>query len=493
MLTRAGSPQRSGRTVLIWREAPRGHRLWACLFAMGVLLGPGCRGAARPAPRRPNVLLVVIDTLRADRLHCYGARRRTSPHLDALASQGVLFEGAYSAAPWTLPAVASLLTSTYPSRHGVRDSAGVESRLSDDLTTLPEVLQQAGYDTRGFSSHPWISPQFGFGQGFADGAFRLLREGDTDSPKDDGAVTRHVVRWLRSGPRADASRADRQFFLYVHYMGPHTPYAPRRRDIEALLGRLPDRPPFSAWLAGLPAERYYNELRRGAVAGRLTAADREYQLDLYDTEVSNVDRHLGRVLATLAEAGLDDDTLVVVTADHGEAFLEHRSMGHADHLYRELLHVPWVMRWPGQSWPARVREPVHQVDLMPTILDIVGVRPPAALQGVSRLSPRSVEPDAGFAEASQPDPGRQMKLMRGRYSYIADLRDEARDELYDVWRDPGETRNLARKHEPLRARLRREVLEFRRVSEMAGQSLRRVAPVLDPATAEHLRALGYVR
>jgi len=463
------------------------------VLAIGLLLGPGCDGAAPPAPRRPNVLLVVIDTLRADRLHGYGARRRTSPHLDALAVQGVLFERAYSAAPWTLPAVASLLTSTYPSRHGVRDSIGVESRLSDDLTTLPEVLQQAGYDTGGFSSHPWISPQFGFGQGFADGAFRLLREGNTDSPKDDGAVTRHVVRWLRSEARADAGAEGRPFFLYVHYMGPHTPYAPRRREIEALLGRAPVPPPFSAWLAGLPPERYYNELRRGAVAGRLTAADREYQLDLYDTEVSNVDRHLGRVLATLAEAGLDRHTLVVVTADHGEAFLEHRSMGHADHLYPELLHVPWVMRWPGQRWPARVRESVYQVDLMPTILDIVGVRSAAALQGVSRLRPRNAQPAAGFAEASQPDPLRQMKLMHGRYSYIADLRDEARDELYDVGRDPGEMRNLAGEHEPLRARLRREVIEFRRVSEMASQGLRRTAPVLDPATAEHLRALGYVQ
>jgi arylsulfatase A-like enzyme len=297
---------------------------------------------------------------------------------------------------------------------------------------------------------------------------------------------------LRSKAVAHASGERRPFFLYVHYMGPHTPYAPRRREIEALLGRAPDPPPFSTWLAGLPPERYYNELRRGAVAGRLTAADRDYQLDLYDTEVSNVDRHLGRVLATLAEAGLDRHTLVVVTADHGEAFLEHGSMGHADHLYPELLHVPWVMRGPGQSWPARVRESVHQVDLMPTILDVVGVRSAAALQGVSRLGPRSVEPAAGFAEASQPDPRRQMKLMRGRLSYIADLSDEARDELYDISRDPGETRDVAGEHAPLRARLRREVLEFRRVSEMASQGLRRAAPVLDAATTEHLRALGYL-
>jgi arylsulfatase A-like enzyme len=184
---------------------------------------------------------------------------------------------------------------------------------------------------------------------------------------------------------------------------------------------------------------------------------------------------------------------VVVTADHGEAFLEHRSMGHADHLYPELLHVPWVMRWPGQGEPARVLEPVHQVDLMPTILDIVGVRTAAPLQGTSRVGARPVEAGAGFAEASQPDPRRHLKLMRGRYSYIADLTDQAADELYDVSRDPGETRNLAREHEPLRARLRREVLEFRRVSELAGQGLHRIAPVLDPATAEHLRALGYVQ
>jgi arylsulfatase A-like enzyme len=469
-----------------WRPRPAGGA--ACLLALGALLGTACHGPAQRARSRPNVLLVVIDTLRADRLHCYGAPRRTSPHIDALAAQGVLFERAYAAAPWTLPAVASLLTATYPSWHGVRDSEGVESRLSEDSTTLPEVLQQAGYETRGYSSHPWISPQFGFGQGFAADAFRLLREGNTDSPKDDAAVTRHAVRWLRGRPRANGQ--DRPFFLYLHYMGPHTPYAPRRREVEALLGRMPDRPSFSGWLAELPPERYYNELRRGATDGRLTPADRDYQLDLYDTEVSNVDRHLGRVLDTLAETGREQDTLVVVTADHGEAFLEHRSMGHADQLYPELLHVPWVMTWPGRA-PGRVAEPVHQVDVMPTILDIVGVPSAAALHGVSRARPG--EPATGFAEASQPDPRRQMKLMRGRYSYIADLGDESRDELYDVGRDPGETRNLVREHEPLRARLRREVVEFRRRSEKGSQGLRRTAPVVDPATAEHLRALGYVQ
>jgi membrane-anchored protein YejM (alkaline phosphatase superfamily) len=176
----------------------------ACLLLLAALPGLGCRGAAEPARERPNVLLVVIDTLRADRLHCYGAPRRTSPHIDALATHGVLFERAYAAAPWTLPAVASLLTSTYPSWHGVRDSEGVESRLSDDSTTLVEVLQQAGYETRGYSSHPWVSPQFGFGQGFAEGAFHLLREGN-----------------MRGRPRRTGQ--DRPFFLYLHYMGPHTP------------------------------------------------------------------------------------------------------------------------------------------------------------------------------------------------------------------------------------------------------------------------------
>ena len=119
------------------------RRLLACALAFGALPGLGCRSATRPAPGRPNVLLVVIDTLRADRLHCHGARRTTSPHLDALAAQGVLFERAYAAAPWTLPAVASLLTSTYPSRHGVRDTSGVESRLSDDLVVVSTICLAA--------------------------------------------------------------------------------------------------------------------------------------------------------------------------------------------------------------------------------------------------------------------------------------------------------------------------------------------------------------
>lgn len=431
----------------------------------------GCTAGDRTSPPpKPNVLLVVVDALRGDALGVNGYPLPTSPHLDRLAVAGVSLPRAYSHATWTKPSMATLFTSLYPPEHGLQTVAQEEQgRLSsqvlvDEITTLTESLAAAGYYTTAALDQVHLQPRFGFAQGFAEYAVRL----GTAAPQ----LNRLLLRSLDERPR-------RPFFAYVHYLDVHWPYTHRLPDQDRRLfgdRQLPSRPPrghrqAEAWAAGLGPD--------GLAALRAR----------YDAEVAWVDAAVGKLLTGLEARGLLADTLVVVTSDHGEAFGERGRIQHGHAPYRELTHVPLILRPPAGWRPfVPVDEPVGLVDLMPTLLDLLGLEVPASCQGRSlapALRGETLPPLPQYAQGA----GAMAARSRGLTLLY---RGEDRYEVYDTVADPLETAPLPWPCEGACARLLRGAETYRGRMERRD---RRRGRLLAPWTAEdveRLRVLGYL-
>jgi arylsulfatase A-like enzyme len=277
--------------------------------------------AAVAAPNAPNVLFVCIDTLRADRLGCYGYARKTSPNLDRLAARGVRFERAYATAPWTLPATTSLMTGLLPELHR---ATNFSSPVSPDAELLAQRLAAAGYETAAFVGNYFVQPIFGLARGFAayNGDCTVDRTGVNSDKISDRAI-----EWL-AAPHAQP------FFLYLHYFDPHYNYI--EHDGFTFGGEDTDKV-----FSGADIFELRDALKH------FTEQDKARLDSLYDSEVAFTDHHLGRVLAKLDELKLTDRTVVVATADHGEALGEHSWIGHTIQLYEESLRVPLILAGPG--------------------------------------------------------------------------------------------------------------------------------------------------
>jgi len=304
----------------------------------------------------PSVLLVCIDTLRADRLGCYGYERPTSPAIDALAARGVRFERAFATSSWTWPSTASLLTGLTPPEHGVVDVTS--SYLAQALPTVAEAFRAAGVATGAFSTNPLVSAGRGFGQGF--GSFEERPWHTTRSLADD------VGAWLDE-------RAGQRFFLYLHLTEPHGPYEPELDFVERFVDFVERFVDYDGPRPTLEQLRSFAERR---LAGTASEAELAYQRacsDLYDGEVGTVDRWLGHVLDGLAERGLGESTIVCVTSDHGEEFLEHDLTGHGNQLYDESVRVPLVFAGPGVPAGVVVTERAENRFVPSTLLSLAGV------------------------------------------------------------------------------------------------------------------------
>ncbi len=343
-----------------------------------LLLAPGCggRSGSGAAPAGPHVLLVTVDTLRADHLGCYGYARDTSPALDALAREGVVFEQAFCTMPTTVPSHASIFTGTWPLVHGATSNF---RRLDADadLAFLQRELADAGWRAAAFvSMEPLAKALDPFG-----GFEHIDRPAGHDRSSEE--VVDAALAWL------DAHDADTPFFLWLHLWDPHTPY------------RLhPDLMP--RFRAG-----FVDDLQRehGFVAGHYDDASLAKMVDLYDNEVAHVDRELGRLLADLDRRGLGADTLVVVTSDHGESLdelyvAEGYAFDHGEFLYDHQLRVPLIVRSPDRGdgvagAGARVARPFGLTDLAPTILAACGLDVPAAMHGEARPGDLAGRPEAG--------------------------------------------------------------------------------------------------
>ena len=324
---------------------------------MAILLGliALAAGACRSEPPQPtDVVMIVVDTLRADRLGRYGYAKGLTPVMDRFADRGVRFAHAYAATSWTNPSVASLFTSRYPSQHHISD---FDSKLSDEELTIAERLSAAGFATAGFTANWRLTTDLGYAQGFK--TWRGFFNSPGSDKKARGELLRNeALAWIDS-PDAKGSR-----LLYLQYMEPLIPleppaalrarFAPGVTDEEA--GKL------NAWARMLSPAR-----------GPLTAEETAELFALYDAEVAAMDEELGRLFDALAQRKIFERALVIVTADHGEEFLEHGMFGHGYNLFNTTVHVPLIIAGPGIPAGGVVNENVSLLDVAPTVLELTGV------------------------------------------------------------------------------------------------------------------------
>jgi len=411
-------------------------------------------------PARPNILLVVIDTARADRFPFDGYGRPTAPVLTALAREGAVFTQAFSPAPWTVPAHASLFTGQYPSLH--RTDCG-SLRLPDGAVTLAETLRDAGYLTAGYTANPWVSTTYNFQQGFEKFIETWREVPPAGEDTGAGLTNDHVLRFLR-WRMEDADARGRPFFIFINYFEPHLPYHPPEPERSRLLrsGADPRR------VERLSRLGHPDEMKFILGISDLTAGDLALLSDLYDGEIAYVDRRLGEVLAEIVRQGILDDTIVAVAGDHGENIGEHHMMDHKMSVHDTLLHVPLVLRYPrrveaGQS----IATAVQMHDLYPTLLALASVAPPRGvtveavpLPGCGIGGPRRGPEDPIVGEFVGP-PVEFLKVMQGlfpgsdlsrfdrtlvalrRGGYKIQWGSAGRHALRHVAQDPGEPHALA--------------------------------------------------
>jgi arylsulfatase A-like enzyme len=436
---------------------------------------PGGRQATPPL----NVLLYVVDTLRADQLRCYGGKRPISPRLDALARESVLFENAVASSPWTRPSIVSLFSGLTPRRHGVHERL---DRLPAELAILPSLLQRNGYRTAAFVSSAVITAHFGFDRGF-DVFRQEVKEAIEAKRPTSSWIDEQAFDWLARRDRG------RPFFLYLHALDPHMPYTPPEPWRRRFAPRV-DRAAGSV--------EHVVALRDGRLSP--TAREAEDLLALYDAEVAANDEAFGHLADRLRAAGLWDSTLVIFVSDHGEEFFDHGGWEHGATLYQELLHVPLIVKLPrGKAAGRRIAETVRQIDVLPTVLDLLGTAAPPELEGRSLL-PLLAEPAATAAVSRRPAPafssldldGRRMEsILLGRWKLIRTATHDrlpVGSELYDLAADPAERTNRAAAEPAVAAALGA-------LLRQADREARRPAPLgqapPDPEIERQLRALGY--
>lgn len=400
-------------------------------------------------PQRPNVVIVLSDALRRDHVGFYGYERDTTPNLDRLARESVVFEHAFAQSSYTKASVASLFTSLYPSQHRAVNN---DNALDRSYFTLAEILAEEGYRTAAFTENPVIADTFRFDQGFSwwETEYRRHKRLD-DRPMDE--FDERLYRWLeRNGARP--------FALYVHYIDPHDPYVPPPAFRSVFLDREPEQ-------------------------------ERERDILHYDQEIRYVDARVGALTSKLEALGILERTVFVFLSDHGEGFgPPDHGRGHAHSVYGEEIDIPLLIRGPKLPAGTRFSRPVSHVDLLPTLLALLGVQAPVPLEGHDVFAPAEDSHDVVIAEHLMlAGDRRQRCIIRYGWKLIHHFKRD-RYELFDLKRDPSEGVDLAAQ-EPARVASLRDDLTTR----LAALRVTREAPTvrIDAEMREKLRALGYVQ
>jgi len=411
----------SGRTMeLLFRSTPFGskQRGYACWATPYVIV---------PGASRPNIILISLDALRADHLSCYGYHRDTSPTIDSLAARGIQFNNAVSQAPWTLPAHASIFTSQYMKTHGV--STWRES-LGSDAKTMAEILRENGYLTAAIIGGA-LPLGRGLNQGFDEYHATCFDRAVTD-PVTNNCVHGTVVEWLER-------YRDAPFFLFLHYWDIHDPYTP-----PAPYDTLYDSE-YEGSVRGWQTLYGWEILRQRLPDGLdgISARDLEYIIALYDGEIRHTDRYLSRLFAHIRDLRLDKETLIIVTSDHGDEFLDHGQTGHGKSLFSELIRVPMIWVFPdGRHGRTKIDNLIQTMDILPTLLEYLDIPPPETVEGgsfLSRISHREDSDRTAFSEVIgfTPKEGSQYAVVTDSAKLIRSTRYDSY-EFYDLNEDPDE-------------------------------------------------------
>jgi len=435
---------------------------------------------ARPALRTPNVLIVSMDSVGAAHLSCYGYCRPTSPNIDRLAEKGIVFENVRTQANWTKPALASLLTSLYPSVHRT-DSQGETGDSVDDLArqkanvldarfrTAAQDFHDAGYATAGISDGGYTHSFFGFARGFdyyenAGGGLK--------------SCTYRLLRWILTRP-------DAPFFAWIHAWDAHFPYM--------------DRPPYNRMFVSRRSDFVLNSTTRHEInkgKRKIDAAEIEFQKGLFDGAINYVDKQIGALVHELGGLGLLANTLLVITADHGEAFMEHNLVEHTECLYDEVLRVPLIFIGPELKGGKRIQAQARSIDVIPTLLDLCGLSSKSEIQGVSLAPAIHGESTNSLLAASETERGGgQVAICDGRFKLIV-RKSDRRIELYDLECDPRETVNLSTARPELRGIVEAQLASWERQTKACAQRYWQEAMEqsveLDAEVVGRLTDLGYL-
>ncbi len=448
-----------------------------------------------PQPQGPNVLLISVDTLRLDRLSCYGGPEGTTPHIDGLAGQGVRFTSVQAPRGLTWPSLTTLLTGLYPRSHQIR---GNGAQLDEQFVILPERLTAAGFDTGAFLSNMCDAPNRGLATLYcswwgdagppAEGMRRQWMS--HDQPKWDADITQKAISFMKQD-------RDQPFFAWVHYIDPHKPF-----DVVPEFAR-------DEYDGSFPVDD--PSLARFTLSRTSpTPAQQRQLLAVYDSQVSSTDAHIGELLTALEAEGMADNTLVVFTADHGEELGDHHDyFYHLSSVYQQVLSVPLILRWPGHLPAGLVTDtPIASVDIAPTVLDLLDLAVEKnAMEGASRAGLARQEEGATGAETTFAEWRDKMVIVgQGKWIYVwnpdavmnygAPFKPEsgmgfaiAPEELYDLASDPLQKVNVVDAHPEKAAALRAKACEFVKEKDFHLEAPRQ----LSPEAQERLKSLGYLQ
>jgi arylsulfatase A-like enzyme len=473
----------------------------APVVLLAALLG-GCSGDGTPPAEiaetvdlanRPNIVLISVDTLRPDRLACYGHDRPTSPVMDRLAREGTLFENVVSSTSWTLPAHSAMFTGLVDSVHGCLET---DTRLDDSRHTLAERLASAGYETVGIYSGPLLHPVFGLSQGFdhyidctglAQHTMSALQTGN----KLDNEVVRQASATTITNPTVSNATRDwlnrndkKPFFMFIHMWDVHYLYIP---------------PP--------PYDTLFDPDYQGTMDGRnffaaeldpgMPKADLEHVLALYDGEIAWTDLFVGYILAELQRLGLDESTVVMLLSDHGEEFYEHGLRGHRLTLFEESIRIPLIVRWPGHVPAGRqLKSQVAMVDIMPTLLDLAGVPAGEDVMGRSLVPffEGNTLPEGPAAVSELFSLGNQLRSFRRNHRKMIANEEIQRQIFIDLVSDPGEQQMIRRMDHPAINLLTRDMQQAMNWIERYRSALpvEKSPPELPDDLRRHLVELGYL-
>jgi arylsulfatase A-like enzyme len=430
----------------------------------------GCK-TERPSEKPRNVILISIDTLRADHLGCYGYTRRTSPTLDRLASQGVIFSDTSSPSPWTLPAHASLLTGKYPSRHALKTH---NSYLPADIFPLAHILRENGFHTAAIVNSFYLTRKYGLDRGFND--FVYVRE--RLNQREPSETEQKALEWL-------SGNGEQPFFLFLHCYDPHSDYCSLQAYEEEFV-----RSSYQGTADGTTSQLL--EYREGLV--RLNQEDLKHLINLYDASIRQMDDGMARLLKFLETEQLLGNTLLIVTSDHGEEFLDHGGVLHGRTQFQELIHVPLIFRGPGVPRSVKIKQIGSLTDILPTVLRILDIPCPGNIDGVDlgflwqkdagRSSERYI-----FSEADHNNVKDDIKraVRTERYKLHYDLLTQS-TQLFDLTRDPREETDIASQKPVLVRSLLGHLQAF-----MQKERTQQSQPSLTPMERERLKSLGYLQ